>query len=406
MIKNILKQLWNQRKVNGWIATELFLVSIFLWIIADRMAFQYEVFNRPMGFDIEDTYRMYLDELATSATGYVSPEETGSSTEEDLQTIVSRIRKIEGVEAVSLSSCAMPYSPCNSSHMQMSVHGGDSIVKSAMTRGVTPEYFKVFRIFTPDGRITGQENRFEIVASKNLADSLRVNRGDSIISLSDEQRAFVIELCTEVCYAESWWGDIDNAYTVIPESVLLMESWPDEICIRLRSGMTDEQRTAVWDRIKEASLLNNFSFFYQKSFKDIRKDYLSSSIDQIKTECWYAFFLLANIFLGVIGTFWFRTQHRRSEIALRLAVGASRRSVFVQLISEGVIMLSVIMVLVTIVMVNVAYFDLLAPRFFVGRFFIDMFITWVLMALMIVAGIWYPARQAMKVQPAEALREE
>ena len=33
-------------------------------------------------------------------------------------------------------------------------------------------------------------------------------------------------------------------------------------------------------------------------------------------------------------------------------------------------------------------------------------VSWLLMALMIVLGIWYPARRAMLVQPAEALHDE
>ena len=32
--------------------------------------------------------------------------------------------------------------------------------------------------------------------------------------------------------------------------------------------------------------------------------------------------------------------------------------------------------------------------------------SFVLIALMIVIGIWYPARRAMRVQPAEALHDE
>lgn len=404
MMKNILKQLWNQRKVNGWIATELLLVSIFLWVITDRMVYQYDNFTRPLGFEIEDTYQMYLDELSSTAPRFV--EQTDEKNIEDLQTILSRIRKVDGVEALSASSCAMPYCRCNSSRMFMSVHGNDSIVKSGMARFVTPEYFKVFRILTPEGTFAGQANRYELVVSKDLADSLKVNRGDSIVSLGrDESKAFIIELCTEVRYAEVW-SNVQNAYTVVPENDLIAERWPDELCIRFRAGMTDEQRTAVWDQIKSACLLNNYSFFYYKSFKDIRKDYISSITDQIRTECWYAFFLLANIFLGVIGTFWFRTQHRRSEIALRLAIGASCRSVFTQLIVEGVVLFSVIIPIVIIALANIAYFDLLYPGITVARFLAGMFITWGLMALMIVAGIWYPARQAMKVHPAEALREE
>ena len=41
-----------------------------------------------------------------------------------------------------------------------------------------------------------------------------------------------------------------------------------------------------------------------------------------------------------------------------------------------------------------------------GRFVICVSIVWILMALMVIAGIWYPASRAMKVQPAEALHDE
>ena len=41
-----------------------------------------------------------------------------------------------------------------------------------------------------------------------------------------------------------------------------------------------------------------------------------------------------------------------------------------------------------------------------GRFAMTVLVSWLLMALMIVLGIWYPARRAMLVQPAEALHDE
>ena len=40
------------------------------------------------------------------------------------------------------------------------------------------------------------------------------------------------------------------------------------------------------------------------------------------------------------------------------------------------------------------------------RFFAGVGATYLLMLLMIVAGILYPARQAVRIQPAEALHEE
>ena len=41
-----------------------------------------------------------------------------------------------------------------------------------------------------------------------------------------------------------------------------------------------------------------------------------------------------------------------------------------------------------------------------GRFVGCFGLALLLMALIIMAGIWYPARQAMKIQPAEALHDE
>ena len=40
-----------------------------------------------------------------------------------------------------------------------------------------------------------------------------------------------------------------------------------------------------------------------------------------------------------MGTFWFRTRHRRSEIALRMAMGSSRSRIRSRLLGEGLLFL-------------------------------------------------------------------
>ena len=63
-------------------------------------------------------------------------------------------------------------------------------------------------------------------------------------------------------------------------------------------------------------------------------------MNEAKTQLCVLGFLLMNIFLGVIGTFWFRTQQRRREVALRMAMGSSRQGVFLRLMSEGILLLT------------------------------------------------------------------
>lgn len=50
-------------------------------------------------------------------------------------------------------------------------------------------------------------------------------------------------------------------------------------------------------------------------------------------------FLILNIFLGIIGTFWYRTEARRSEIGLRLALGSTKQGVKLLIFGETVLLL-------------------------------------------------------------------
>ena len=145
------------------------------------------------------------------------------------------------------------------------------------------------------------------------------------------------------------------------------------------------------------------------SFKDLREICEREDMNEAKTQLCVLGFLLMNIFLGVIGTFWFRTQQRRREVALRMAMGSSRQGVFLRLMSEGILLLTLAAVPAVIIAFNVGMAELVDVEklpFGGGRFLAAVVATWSLMAVMIVAGIWYPARGAMKVQPAEALHDE
>ncbi|KAA6309201.1 hypothetical protein EZS27_039256, partial [termite gut metagenome] len=76
---------------------------------------------------------------------------------------------------------------------------------------------------------------------------------------------------------------------------------------------------------------------------------------------------------------------------------------------EALLLLVLAFVPAAIVCINIGHADLMQVwqmEWGIARFVPGILITFVLMAFMIVAGIWIPAQRAMKIQPAEALHEE
>ena len=76
-----------------------------------------------------------------------------------------------------------------------------------------------------------------------------------------------------------------------------------------------------------------------RSFDDIRRNYQQSQTNSMRSYILGMVFLLLNIFLGLLGTFWFRTQQRRGEIALMKSLGGTDHSVFVRQLVEGLLLL-------------------------------------------------------------------
>ena len=150
--------------------------------------------------------------------------------------------------------------------------------------------------------------------------------------------------------------------------------------------------------------------------QQLQFEVMNGDTDKVNSQAIVVLFLLVNVFLGVIGTFWFRTRRRRSEIALRLAMGSTKNQVFRLLAGEGLLLLALVTLPAMIICYNIGVAEFIIGRtelistwpveWSFVRFLLGSLAAWILIALMVMVGIWFPARQAMKIQPAEALHEE
>lgn len=116
-------------------------------------------------------------------------------------------------------------------------------------------------------------------------------------------------------------------------------------------------------------------------------------------------FIFIIIFLGLLGSFWFRVHQRTGEIAIRKVCGASRMAVFRRIIGEGMILL----LIATCLTAAAGWTVMLQSGFSADDLresFVIELLVFTIVAVCVVVSLWWPSRRAMKIEPALAIKDE
>lgn len=414
MNKKLFTQIINEWRSNLWVATELLLVSVVLWYVVDAIYVQTRIYFEPRGFDTSHCYLIQMGELTDKSPDFI-PNDTLIA--EEVRELVNRLSHRPEVEAVSLSQNAYPYNGSNSG-----VTVAYDTLRSPgwiVRRYVTPDFVRVFRYQGTRGETPEQlaqllEQRENFLASDNLYEGSYQRKltplvGESFFLYGDTTKTYPLAAALQPVR----YSDYEEARSSLSMVMQLPSTWYNtqlELCVRVKSGQDVdfiEQLKADSDKLYR---VGNVFIANISSFADVRRAFQQSQSNQLHYNLFGMGFLLLNIFLGLLGVFWFRTQQRRSEIALHKALGATNRSIFRRLLTEGLLLLGVAALPAIALSLNLAHLEMNAwmngTTLEAGRFIITMLCSLLLIACMILLGIWYPARKAMKIQPAEALHEE
>ncbi|WP_304683439.1 ABC transporter permease [uncultured Muribaculum sp.] len=413
MFKKLFTQIKNEWRSNLWLALEMLIVSVVLWFVVDYFYVTIYNYNLPRGFDTSNCYRIGVAQLTDKSPEYI-PNRSDDEILQDRETLLSRIRMRPEVEFVSVSNNSHPY---NGSNSGTSIRYDTIYPRNfAVYRNVTPDFVQVFRYEGARGETPAQLaemlNRGEVLISDNLFMYDNVKGvdivGEGLYLDGDTTRTYRIGAAlNEVQYNDyGGWGD--DLTLVVSRDVI---DYGQEYCVRVKEGYDKDFIKNFMDDADRLYRVGNFYITDVKSFDQIRDNYQRSYTNQIRNFCVGMGFLLLNIFLGLLGTFWFRTQQRVSEIAIRMVNGATRRSIFGRLIGEGLLILTVVTVVAIGFDVLISYLELnqwLNGNKYLswGRTSLCVLISYVLMAIMISVGIAFPAYRAMHIQPTEALHDE
>lgn len=402
---------------NGWVLAELFLVFVVLWFLCDSLGCMKYTFYRPLGYDISHVYQLSM------ATGGESRDSSLTRADKYLG-ILRKLEQDPAVESAALCYWSLPMDGSNSYN---SLAAQDSLFVNARCIYATGGYTDVFRFDEdpqrPFARAASSEN--SVMLSEGAVDRFRKKMPafspDTPLSYGDSTTT-IVQAGRIGAFREYRYGSDASWFFYHIDENLMKKEFTNEraqIVFRVKPAADGPDYREKFLREVAPRLDTDDMFVVDAAPYTLQQEQfelMNGDTDKVNTQGIVVLFLLANVFLGLIGTFWFRTRRRRGEIALRMAMGSSRKLVFSMLVGEGLLLLTLAALPAMLVCYNIGVAEFSIGRtelistwpvkWSFARFLLGSLGAWLLIALMVVIGIWFPARKAMKIEPAEALHEE
>lgn len=411
MFSHILKLIINQWRGNLWILAELFISFICIWQVGNVFSSLLSHKLRDTGFDLEHVYRVTTAIREKDSPSY----DPDSPLTDDWKELVERVRRCPGVESVGLTSyTAFPYTGSNNGR----AYFGDTTRTTALRGQLTPDVIRVLHITSPSPEVdllkeTSTGQTCFLVSPQAMEQLYDKNTVRCRIYTKDERdKAYPGILCSYLTneYADN--NDNRALWEIWSEGRMIEKNANKDLTmlIRVHPDADHDFRETFLSTMRAQLTAGNLSIVNLTRMEDYRTYILNLSSINLMYGAGYflaAFFFIC-AFLGIIGTFWFRTESRTSEIGLRMALGATRRQVRWQMIGEGLMLFGIVWLPAVIVsyVLRTAVWDNETLLSDTVLFITLTAVTTVLLMLLIVAGIWIPARQASRINPVDALHYE
>jgi putative ABC transport system permease protein len=301
----------------------------------------------------------------------------------------------------------------------------DSLEVNLQIKRITPEFFNVFRIniisgipFTWENSVAGKPiiisaGKHNLFGNQSPEKVQYINRDKD----NKEDKEDVIGVASRSKRSEFEEYNAIAYYPIKKDNQDITRY--RELCVRVKPEADKNFPEQFTKDMRSQLELGHYYLSSIASIDEDREGYMGwmGYSDNFKSIYSISTFLIINIFLGIIGTFWFRVQSRRSEIGLRIAMGSTKNGVKRLFLSETFLLLLSASIMAAIICVNISLGDILKDinlpipdrgeeKVEVIQHFINYGITLAFLAIITFVAVWYPAARASKIQPAEALKDE
>ncbi|MDE6770700.1 MAG: hypothetical protein K2J78_13330 [Muribaculaceae bacterium] len=419
MKRSLMSQMRHEWRDNIWLVFGLTLVCLAIWFFGSALFLTLRDYFRPLGFEGDNVYVLDIGFHREGSPNYVEVEHPQEMNNADLKAILAGLRNNPNVEAAGFTQNGSPYQVSFwGNNVRLRYPTPDSIFYMGNMRYISPEIVRVLKLKSHTGKDEDYIER-------------KLEEGEMLVSHVDKEKMpdkdYEMRLAEEIVGQTVCGWDTTkihrvadvivkvrrNAYEDMKDSgdlVFPIDESGDvtgsmDIMVRVKPGCGPKFRQDFEEK-PEMSSQRNVYLRSCTALSDMRKSSERKQDMEVRLYTVVIGFMLVIIFLGLLGTFWFRMQQRVGEIAIRRVCGASRSDIFRRVIIEGLVLLVGASVLVSIIgwigIVKLGYDEKFTR---IDLLWLEVG-TFVVVALGIVVSVAGPAWMAMRINPAEAVKDE
>lgn len=399
MLKHLFKLIWNRKRSNLLMTIEIFISFIVMFVVLVTVIFLIGNYLKPLGFNYENVWMVNIDwQNAEKATII-----------ETLQQIETAVQTFPEVTGHAFSESYL-FTPAAMSGSELEYNGNK--VSSNLLQG-DDQFTRVLDIQMAEGRWFNPEDNTSlkepIIINRNLEKELfRGENGLGKTVVSSDEEKIVVGIVTDIRNS----GELTHSKKIMIRRInfdqpiddinFLTENFGKRLLIKTIPGTDARFEERLLRQL--SSVAKDFRL-KTMSMEEARLSANKQSMIFPVILLIVSGFLIINVSLGLFGVIWYNTNKRRAEIGLRRALGSTAKGIYIQILSESLVLSTFGIILGGILAIQIPILNVVSfieTNVYTMAFVLSIVFIY---AITSVCAL-YPGKIAAGIEPATALHEE